>query len=101
MSNLTTEKILPRHLGFDCPWCGYPARIEPWHGGKRTKVMIDCSNDDCPVSPQVTGETPAAAMKKWNSRAVCSALRSDDDVKAYAESLGLKIYEGRRRYDKQ
>lgn len=100
MSDLHAEKILPRHLGFECPWCGYPARMQPWHGGKRTKVLIDCSNDQCDVSPQVTGETVSAAMKAWNTRAICSAFPSDDAVKKYADNLGLEIYKGRRNYVK-
>lgn len=55
---------------FDvCPFCGVRPTIEPWHGGAKTKRMVACSNDDCDVQPQVTGETNLLARDKWNRRA--------------------------------
>jgi hypothetical protein len=51
-----------------CPWCGTQPTIQPWHGGRPTKKMIACENEDCHVSPQVTGETRGAALDKWNTR---------------------------------
>ena len=53
----------------NCPFCGEPPEIEPWHGGTPTKVMISCPMDRyCNVNPQVTGETPQEAAKHWNNR---------------------------------
>lgn len=72
-------KYLPRLL--PCPFCGEAPTIEPWHGGKPTKVMISCSGTfanglfgdpsdvTCPVSPSVTGETPSEGIQHWNTRA--------------------------------
>lgn len=62
-----------------CPFCGAPATIEFWHGGKPTKRMIKCGNGagtlgsaataTCEVYPSVTGETEREALAAWNSRA--------------------------------
>lgn len=63
-----------------CPFCGAPAMIEYWHGGKPTKRMVSCSGQGdtllrgkrpitCHVSPSVTGETRTEALARWNSRA--------------------------------
>lgn len=62
-----------------CPFCGAAATIEPWHGGKITKRRIGCSGQGdtlmrgkrpitCHVSPAVTGETRAEALRRWNAR---------------------------------
>ena len=51
-----------------CPFCGSGAQIEYWHGGKKTKRMVSCSNPYCSVGPQVCGETPQKAIEKWNQR---------------------------------
>ena len=65
-----------------CPFCGAQPDVEPWHGGKPTKVMISCPGTyansvmgagrrriTCRVAPSVTGETPALAKKYWSARA--------------------------------
>lgn len=51
-----------------CPFCGILPEFESWHGGKPTKVLVFCDNDDCPVSPQVSGEAPLKAADYWNER---------------------------------
>lgn len=43
--------------------------MEPWHGGKPTKQLVSCSNEFCPASPGVCGETPKEAIAAWNRRA--------------------------------
>ncbi len=59
-----------------CPFCGSPATIEYWHGGRPSKRMIACSgrpnhdNYACDVGPMVTGETRAEALRRWNTRPV-------------------------------
>jgi hypothetical protein len=61
---------IPCSDDFDfCPFCGVRPEIEPWHGGPKTKRMVACSNEDCDVSPQVTGDTDLLARDKWNRRA--------------------------------
>ncbi len=60
-----SERLEPR--GMPCPFCGSPAVIQPWHGGKR-KRMIRCAYDACYVSPQVTGATAVEAIARWNHR---------------------------------
>lgn len=52
-----------------CPFCGSIPEITPWHGGSKSKRMVACVNDDCAVSPEVTGQTPAKAIAAWNKRA--------------------------------
>ena len=65
-----------------CPFCGSPAEIEFWHGGRPTKRLISCSDRagtlgskqsaQCHVGPSVTGETKAEALANWNRRALTS-----------------------------
>lgn len=50
-----------------CPFCGMQPYIEFWHGGRPSKRMIQCRY--CDVGPQVTGETKAEALDRWNMRA--------------------------------
>lgn len=52
-----------------CPFCGEYPSIQPWHGGRNSKRMIACENDDCTVQPSVTGETKGQALASWNIRA--------------------------------
>jgi len=52
-----------------CPFCGAMPTMEPWHGGGPRKRLISCVNENCPVEPSVSGETPAKAIAKWNHRA--------------------------------
>lgn len=58
-----------------CPFCGGPANIQHWHGGRPTKRMIACA-DDCAVAPMVTGETKAEALNEWNTRAEPAPMTS-------------------------
>lgn len=51
-----------------CPWCGHQPYIEPWHGGKPTKVMVSCNNGECCASPSVTGQTRKESLEAWNTR---------------------------------
>lgn len=51
-----------------CPWCGMQPTIEHWHGGGPQKRLVACSNDDCVVSPMVTGPTRRKALDNWNNR---------------------------------
>jgi len=52
-----------------CPFCGAMPIIERWHGGGPLKRLISCINEDCDVSPSVTGQRPAEAIARWNHRA--------------------------------
>jgi hypothetical protein len=51
-----------------CPWCGEKPFIQKWHGGRKTKRLVSCENDDCPVQPMITGETKKEAIELWNDR---------------------------------
>lgn len=61
-----SKELLP------CPFCGAHPTIEPWHGGKPTKRMVSCDNDDCAVCPSVSGETEREAITRWNLRSAAS-----------------------------
>jgi hypothetical protein len=51
-----------------CPWCGTLPFVQGWHGGGPTKVLVGCESDRCALSPCVTGETLAEALRNWNRR---------------------------------
>lgn len=69
-----------------CPFCGEQPAIEPWHGGKPTKRMISCENEECAVSPCVSGETEQGAVERWNRRAVRTPLTDEQINEAYGEA---------------
>lgn len=52
-----------------CPFCGAIPIMERWHGGGPLKRLISCINEDCDVSPSVTGQRPSEAIARWNHRA--------------------------------
>lgn len=56
------------HEALPCPFCGELPKIQPWHGGSPTKVLISCDNEDCEVGPSVTGGTADEAHERWNWR---------------------------------
>lgn len=72
MSEIVTRadepKEVPEALARRCPFCGAKPTIQFWHGGKPTKRLVACSNDMCVVQPSVTGQTPTAAIRAWNTR---------------------------------
>ena len=51
-----------------CPFCGWAAEMESWHGGGPKKVLVGCVNETCAVQPEVSGETPKEAARRWNTR---------------------------------
>jgi hypothetical protein len=51
-----------------CPFCGGHPKIEPWHGGAKTKRRVSCQSAYCNVSPGVCGETQEEAVSYWNDR---------------------------------
>lgn len=55
-----------------CPFCGLAPALVPWHGGRPTKMMVMCRDNDCDVGPMVTGETLAQAVRRWNGRTAAS-----------------------------
>lgn len=57
-----------------CPFCGELPGIQSWHGGAKTKRMVNCYNEECYVQPQVTGPTRARAVRNWNQRRTLRAV---------------------------
>ncbi len=68
MTEQTKVGLLP------CPFCGVTPDIETWHGGKPTKHMVSCCNDECSCAPQCTGQTHDEAIKRWNVRAAAPVV---------------------------
>lgn len=64
---MSGRRTLPRAAKL-CPFCGGRAEMERWHGGGPDKRFIQCSNEECPVTPQAVGETKYLALKAWNTR---------------------------------
>ena len=60
-------KVVPVEI-LPCPFCGVTPDNETWHGGKPTKHMVSCINDECSCAPQCTGQTHAEAIARWNVR---------------------------------
>ena len=67
-------KVVPVGM-LPCPFCGETPDIETWHGGKPTKHMVSCINDECSCAPQCTGQTHAEAIARWNTRVASPALQ--------------------------
>lgn len=72
-------ELLPATDALPCPFCGAPAQIQFWHGGRPSKRLVGCSGVHdtlmrdrrpitCHVGPSVTGETKAEALARWNAR---------------------------------
>lgn len=51
-----------------CPSCGVAPVITYWHGGSNSKTAIQCENEDCDMSPMVTGSNGDRAAARWNER---------------------------------
>lgn len=58
MSNMTAKKLNQE-----------PAIRYDLNGGGPNKRMISCSNEQCDVSPKVTGENERIAVSRWERRA--------------------------------
>jgi len=65
-------KVVPVEM-LPCPFCGVTPDIETWHGGKPTKHMVSCVNDECSCAPQCAGQTRTEAIARWNIRTASPA----------------------------
>lgn len=59
-----------RYYPLPCPFCHALPDERPWHGGAKTKTMVQCINEYCHAAPSVTGGTRVIAIKRWNDRGV-------------------------------
>ena len=64
---MSEQNLLP------CPFCGASAEtgektVEFWNYPPLIQAVVKCSNRDCPVEPEATGETLEEAAKAWNTR---------------------------------
>jgi hypothetical protein len=66
-----SDKALP------CPFCGEMPFLVPWHGGGPKKRNLMCQNEDCPVGPNICGDTETKAIAAWNTRAALAAAGPD------------------------
>ena len=53
-----------------CPFCSAKAEAFPWHGGGPNRILIGCSNEQCPAGPQVVNDRPMIAARRWNDQRV-------------------------------
>lgn len=65
---MADEVVVGEHAAKSCPFCGAQPTIQPWHGGGPRKRLVACANEECTVSPQVSGSTAGRALKAWNRR---------------------------------
>lgn len=80
---MKTPNLLP------CPFCGSEPTVESWHGGAATKVMISCDNMACEPGPQVTGETPKEAAKRWNRRSDAALMALSKNAQRWRKAREL------------
>lgn len=66
---MSDDQLLP------CPFCGGDAEIMPWHGGPKTKRLIECDNETCDVHPSVTGTFMWLLVVMWFSYRLGRILR--------------------------
>jgi hypothetical protein len=75
---LRTEQEVRLGLRADrtrsCPFCGEdpPLATRPI-GQAFRNYIVGCANEECEAQPQVSGETPEQAWKRWNTRAEARA----------------------------
>jgi len=59
-------KLLP------CPFCGAPG--DAAEISLDGKLWIECSDAECPISPQILGDNPLDASETWNARAAIDMI---------------------------
>jgi len=89
---MTTENLplLPIAQAFPCPWCGSQPVIRPQLADTPGGQAVACVNVNCQVNPHVSGDTPDAALVKWNDRVPVQPV--DLDVKKMERELILIAY---------
>lgn len=66
MVQVIRNGAVQRAQTMGCPWCGSQPELPTKIGAR---FVVGCTDENCTVVAQASGDTPEEAMRRWNGRA--------------------------------